>query len=135
MREVVQGIVVHPVIVREPERALPVLGAKVQLVRAPCYQAVVHAAVLAKRSFERGTNHAKTQGGELLLRLAGTLQISDAIKTCGVGEGLNYLVVFGTPKEAERIVEELGLEAAEPAECSKEEAKIHFERSALVEVL
>ncbi|ASJ02325.1 hypothetical protein A3L09_03195 [Thermococcus profundus] len=135
MREVADGIVVEAVIVEDPEAVLPLLGGKVQLVRAKCYQEVVHAAILARRAFERKTNHAKTLGGELLLRLAGTLQISDAIKARGVGKGLNYLVVFGTGDEAEEVVKRLGLSSTLPIQCTEEEAKIYFEKSALVEVL
>jgi len=135
MEEVIDGIVVGAVKVENPEQLIKSLGRNVQVVRAPCYEAVVHAAVLAKRAFERGTNHAKTLGGEFLLRLTGTLQIREAIKDHGVARGLNYLVVFGGMKEAEAFLEEHGLELEKAGHCSKDVSKSLFEKSALTEVL
>ncbi len=135
MKEVIEGIVVGTVNVENPERLIKSLGGNVQVVRAPCYEIVVHAAVLAKRAFERGTNRAKTLGGEFLLRLAGTLQIREAIKDYGVARGLNYLVVFGGMNEAEAFLKEHGLEQGEAVHCSKEVSKSLFEKSALTEVL
>ncbi|NJF25999.1 KEOPS complex subunit Cgi121 [Thermococcus sp. Bubb.Bath] len=135
MEEVIEGIVVGAVKVEKPERLIKSLGGNVQVVRAPCYEAVVHAAVLVKRAFERGTNHAKTLGGEFLLRLAGTLQIKEAIKKYGVAQGLNYLVVFGRVEEAEAFLKEHGLEEEKAVHCSKEVSKSLFEKSALTEVL
>jgi KEOPS complex subunit Cgi121 len=135
MEEVIDGIVVGAIKVEDPERIIKSLGGTVQVVRAPCYEAVVHAAVLAKRAFERGTNHAKTIGGEFLLRLAGTLQIKEAIKEHGVGRGLNYLVVFGGIEEAEAFLKEHGLEEEKAIHCGREGSKSLFEKSALTEVL
>jgi KEOPS complex subunit Cgi121 len=100
-----------------------------------CWRAVAFAAILAERSIKRDRGHAKTPGGELLLRLAGTHQIKEAIKAIGAREGYNYLVVFGSREDAERMVGELGLEEVELEDCPDEELKKLFEKSALVEVL
>lgn len=129
------NVVVQPVLIDDPEKVLPYLGDRVQVVSTPCYGAVVHAAILALRSIERGTIHAKTPGGELLLRLSGTLQIREAIEKNGVKRGLNYLVVFGSEKDAEEIIESLNLTRTTPIECSPEALKSIFEKSAIVEVL
>ncbi|ACS34341.1 KEOPS complex subunit Cgi121 [Thermococcus gammatolerans] len=128
------GFEVIAVKVREAEKIVPKIGGDVQIVSAPCYEAVVHAAVLALRAFQRGTNRAKTLGGELLLRLSGRLQIKDAIKENGIKEGLNYLVIFdgGDP---ELKLKELGLRKANPVHCDPEKLKPLMEKSALVEAL
>ncbi len=123
------------VLVDEVGRIIPRLGGKIQVVRAPCDEVVRFAAVLTLRSFERGTNHAKTPGGELLLRLAGTLQIKDAIERVGVRRGENYLVFFGSEEECMEFMREFNLKKMPPAECRREEAKTFFENAALVEVL
>jgi len=129
------NVVVQPVLVDNPEKVLPHIGDKLQIVSAPCYGAVVHAAILALRSIERGTNHAKTLGGELLLRISGTMQIREAIAKNGVKRGLNYLVVFGTETDAKEIIESLNLTKTVPVECGPELLKPLFEKAAIVEVL
>jgi KEOPS complex subunit Cgi121 len=121
--------------VDDVERIIPHLGGRIQVVRAPCDEVVRFAAVLTLRSFERGTNHAKTPGGELLLRLAGTLQIKDAIDEVGVRKGENYLVFFGSEEECTEFLREFNLKELPPTECGEEEAKTFFENAALVEVL
>lgn len=120
--------------VEDVEEVIPLIGGNVQIVSAPCYEAVVYAALLTVRAFERGTNHAKTLGGELLLRLSGRLQIKDAIRENGVKVGLNYLVVFGNG-HLESKLQELGLRKAEPVHCDPGELKPLMEKSALVEAL
>ncbi|WP_367884560.1 hypothetical protein [Thermococcus sp. JCM 11816] len=68
--------------------------------------------------------------------MAGTHQIREAIKEVGAKNGPpNYLVVFGDNSEAEEILRSLGLEEIEIKDCSDEEVKRFFEKSALVEVL
>ena len=135
MIRITDGIFLLRVLVRNVEEVLPYLGESVQVVNISCWKAVAFASILSLRAFERGANHAKTLGGELLLRLAGTLQIKDAIKSVGVREGPNYLVVFGDESQAREIVEKLGLEELPFDDCSDENAKTFFEKSALVEVL
>jgi len=132
---VTNGVFITRVSVRNVEDVLPYLGESVQLVNTDCWKAVAFASILALRAFERKTNHAKTLGGELLLRLAGTLQIKDAIKQVGAKPGENFLVVFGSEDDARRVLEELGLEELPIGECPEEIAKTFFEKSALVEVL
>ncbi|WP_297063438.1 KEOPS complex subunit Cgi121 [Thermococcus sp.] len=135
MIQVTDGVFLSKVSVQNVEKVLPYLGESVQLVNSGCWKVVAFASILALRAFERGTNHAKTLGGELLLRLAGTLQIKEAIKDVGVREGPNYLVVFGDESRAWGIIEKLGLEELPFDDCSDEIAKTFFEKSALVEVL
>jgi len=135
MERIYDGIFVAMVHVNEPERVKPLLGGSVQVVRAMCWEEVVFAAVLSVRAFERGTNRARTLGGELLLRLAGRLQISEAIAEHGLAEGPAYLVVFGTEAEAKRVIESLGLEEMPPEHCTPEAVKPLFEKSAMVEAL
>ena len=135
MIRVTDGVFITRVLVRNVEAVLPYLGSDVQLVNTNCWRAVAFASILALRAFERKTNHAKTLGGELLLRLAGTLQIKDAIMKVGVKPGENYLVVFGDEADTKRVLEDLGLEELPIDECPDEIAKTFFEKSALVEVL
>ncbi|MDV3103309.1 KEOPS complex subunit Cgi121 [Thermococcus waiotapuensis] len=135
MEEVVPGIVVTAVYVDEVEKLIPHLGSEIQAVSGPCFEAVAHSAILAKRSFERGTNRAKTPGGELLIRLAGSPQIKEAIKKVGLTKGVNYLVFFGSKGELKEILEKLGLKEAPMQNCDPERAKKYFEISALVEAL
>ncbi len=125
---------VIPVEVENVDEVIPQIGGNVQIVSAPCFEAVVHAAILAIRAFERGTNHAKTLGGELLLRLSGMLQIREAIKENGVRRGLNYLVLF-EEKDPESILLKLGLEKAKAVHCDPSGLKPLMEKAALVEVL
>ena len=132
---VTDGVCIARALVRNVEEVIPYLGGKVQLVNTSCWKAVAFASILALRAFERGTNHAKTPGSEFLLRLAGTLQIKDAIKQVGVKQGENFLVVFGDEDYAKEIMNELGLEELPLDECPDEIAKTFFEKSALVEVL
>ncbi|MEO2151670.1 MAG: KEOPS complex subunit Cgi121 [Thermococcus sp.] len=135
MIRVTERIFIARVSVRNVEEVIPYLGGNVQMVNTGCWKAVAFASILALRAFERGTNHAKTLGGELLLRLAGTLQIKDAIREVGANSGENFLVVFGSEDEARSVLEELGLEELPIGECPEEIAKTFFEKSALVEVL
>ncbi|WP_297513076.1 KEOPS complex subunit Cgi121 [Thermococcus sp.] len=135
MIRVTERVFIARVSVRNVEEVIPYLGGNVQMVNTGCWKAVAFASILALRAFERGTNHAKTLGGELLLRLAGTLQIKDAIREVGAKPGENFLVVFGSEDDARRVLEELGLEELPIGECPEEIAKTFFEKSALVEVL
>ncbi|NJE05044.1 KEOPS complex subunit Cgi121 [Thermococcus sp. M36] len=135
MKTLGKGIHISRVYVENADRLIPHLGGNVQAVRSDCWRAVAFAALLAVRSFERKTNRAKTPGGEFLLRLAGTLQISDAIRKIGVVEGENYLVVFGSREEASEIIEKLGLRELPLTSCGDEKVKTFFEKAALVEVL
>ena len=109
MRGITQNIHIAKVFVRDARTIIPKIKRDFQIVRAECWEEVAFAAISALRSFERGTNHARTLGGELLLRLAGTLQIKDAIAERGIRNGENYLVVFGDRERAEALLQELGL--------------------------
>ncbi len=135
MRKVVNGVYIARVEVDDVDRLIPLLGADIQLVRAECYEQVAFAAVLTLRSFQRGTNHARTLGGELLLRLSGTLQIKEAIKEHGASKDDNYLVVFGDEGKAAEVMRSLGLREKPLSGCNEEVLKNLLEKAALVEVL
>ncbi len=110
------------------------IGRGLQIVNAECWKHVVFAVILALRAFERGTNHARTVNGEILLRLAGTLQIAEAIGEYGARPGENFAVAYGDRCE-ERLMELLNAEELPLGECRDENLKSLFERAALVEVL
>ncbi|ASA78035.1 KEOPS complex subunit Cgi121 [Thermococcus sp. 5-4] len=135
MRGITEKLHITRVYVEDAEKLIPKLGGDVQIVSAECWEAVAFAALLALRSFERGTNHARTLGGELLIRLAGTLQIKDAIAQNGIKNGENYLVVFGTQERALEVLRELGLNELPLTGCDEEKVKTFFEKAALAEVL
>lgn len=134
MIPVTKSIHIARVDVHNVDDILGYLGSNVQLVSVECWRAVAFAAVLAERAV-KGAPPRKNSWGELLLRLAGTHQIREAIKEVGAKNGPNYLVVFGDNSEAEEILRSLGLEEIEIKDCSDEEVKRFFEKSALVEVL
>jgi len=129
------GIVIKRVMVRDVDRLIPQLGERFQLVSGECIEEVLFAALMSMRAFERGTNHAKTLGGELLLRLAGTHQIREAIKLRGAGNGPRYLVVFGSEEEAREFMRKFALEELEPEHCEEAKLKPIMEKTALVEAL
>jgi len=131
--EAAYGVEVLPVVIEDPSELVREVGGTIQIVRASCIEAVIHSAVLSVRAFERGTNRAKTPGGELLLRLAGTLQIRDAIEEVGLAKGPGYLVVFGG--SAEKVRQRFGLKPWEGKHCPREKLKPLLERAAMVEVL
>jgi len=135
MRRITEKLHITKVYVEDAEKLIPKLGGDVQIVSAECWEAVAFAALLALRSFERGTNHARTLGGELLIRLAGTLQIKDAIAQNGIKNGENYLVVFGTRERALELLREFGLNELPLTGCDEEKVKTFFEKAALAEVL
>ena len=128
-------VVVKRVMVHAPGDLIPHLGEKFQLVSADCIEEILFASLLSLRSFERGTNRAKTLGGELLLRLAGTHQISEAIRLRGVKVGPHYLVVFGGEEEARAFIERFGLEELPPEHCEGKILKPLMEKAALVETI
>ena len=119
--------------VEKPKEIVDYLGADLQMVSVECWKPVAFAAILTERSFGRGTNHAKTLGGEFLLRLAGTLQIREAIASVGLKPGPNYAVAFN--EGGLEKLKRLNLEELELLECDEDTAKTFFEKSALVEVL
>ena len=135
MREITEKLHITKVDVKDAESLVPKLGGDIQIVSAECWEAVAFAALMALRSFERNTNHARTLGGELLIRLAGTLQIKDAITRNGIKNGENYLVVFGTRERALEVLRELNLNELPMTDCDEEKVKTFFEKAALVEVL
>ncbi|ASJ07884.1 hypothetical protein A3L11_01060 [Thermococcus siculi] len=135
MKEVTSNLQVAKVLVKNSEEIIPKIRGDFQIVRAECWEEVAFAALLSLRAFERGTNHARTLGGELLLRLSGKLQIKDAIAEWGIRDGENYLVVFGDRERARNLIMELGLEELPVNGCEKEKLKTSFEKAALVEVL
>lgn len=135
MKEITKNLYITKVFVQDAEKIIPLIGDDFQIVSGECWEEVAFAALLAVRSFERGTNHARTLGGELLLRLAGTLQIRDAIAKYGVKNGENYLVVFGPRDMAEETLKELKLKELPVSDCDSEKSKEFFEKAALVEVL
>lgn len=130
-----EGLVVKRVMVHDVEGILPYLGGRMQLVSGNCIEEVLFAALLSVRAFERKTNRARTLGGELLLRLAGTHQIREAIKLRGAGTGPCYLVVFGSDEEARRLIRRFGMERLEPEHCDEAKLKSLMEKAALVETL
>ncbi|QDA31938.1 KEOPS complex subunit Cgi121 [Thermococcus indicus] len=135
MKEITENLHITKVFVKNAGELIPLIGGDFQIVNGECWEEIAFAALLALRSFERGTNHARTLGGELLLRLAGTLQIKDAIAKHGVREGENYLVVFGSRNRAGEILAGLNLEELPMTDCGAEKSKRFFEKAALVEVL
>ncbi len=135
MRAVTPNLHVAKVFVKNADELIPRIKGDFQLVQGECWEEVAFAALLALRSFERGTNRARTLGGELLLRLSGRLQIKDAIAERGVRDGENYLVVFGSEKRTRELLLELDLEELPVDDCEKEKLKTFFEKAALVEVL
>ncbi|WP_461865692.1 KEOPS complex subunit Cgi121 [Thermococcus sp.] len=120
-----------------PNEVIPIIGGNLQILYAKCWEHVVFATLLALRAFERGTNHAKMVNGEILLRLAGTLQINEAIKEHGVRAGENFVVVYGDrcKEELMKLLNELKLKELPLGECKDENLKSLFEKAALVEVL
>ncbi|CAD5244843.1 KEOPS complex subunit Cgi121 [Thermococcus camini] len=135
MKEITENLHITKVFVKDAGEIIPLIGGDFQIVSAECWEEVAFAALLVLRSFERDTNHARTPGGELLLRLAGTLQIKDAIAKHGVREGENYLVVFGSRNRVGEILAKLNLEELPMTDCGAEKSKRFFEKAALVEVL
>ena len=119
--------------VDDPDKVVDHLGGDLQMVSVECWKPVAFAALLARRAFERRTNHAKTLGGEFLLRLAGTLQIREAIASVGLKPGPNYAVAFS--EGGLEKLRRLELEELEPIDCDEATAKTFFEKAALVEVL
>ncbi|NPA47799.1 MAG: hypothetical protein GXO14_04040 [Thermococci archaeon] len=117
--------------VDDPESIRGLLGPDLQIVSVRCVEEVLHAVQLSIRAFKRGTNHARSLGGEILLRLAGTAQISEAIKKVGLSRGLNYAILLG---DVELPPE---LKVVDPERCNENEAELKesFERMALVEVI
>jgi len=135
MRAVTKNLHISKIQVDDVESVIPYVGEKIQVVQAECWEAVAFAALLALRAFNRGTNHARTLGGELLLRLAGHLQIKEAIERVGVKPGENYLVVFGSEEDAQEFLTKLKIRELPLTDCEREKAKTFFEKAALVEVL
>ncbi|ASJ10173.1 hypothetical protein A3L12_02120 [Thermococcus sp. P6] len=135
MKEIRENLHIAKVYVERREEVIPKIGGDFQIVSAECWEAVGFAALLALRSFEMGTNHARTLRGELLIRLSGTLQIKDAIARNGIKNGENYLVVFGTRDRALEILRTLDLMERPMDDCDPEKVKTFFEKAALVEVL
>lgn len=131
----IEGVIVKRVMVHDVDEIIPYLGDRFQLVSGECIEEVLFAAVISLRAFERGTNRAKTLGGEILLRLAGTHQIKEAIKLRGAATGPRYLVVFGSEEDAEEFIGRFHLEELEPEHCDGERLKPLMEKAALVEAL
>lgn len=129
-------ILITKVTVDEPSKIFEKLGDRVQIVNIPCWEHAVFGTILALKSFERGTNHARTLRGEILLRIAGTLQIKEAIKEVGARRGENYLVAVDMSSDAlEALMRELNLREMPMDDCNPEALKKYFELSAMVEVL
>ncbi|MCG3226783.1 MAG: hypothetical protein H7645_07680 [Candidatus Heimdallarchaeota archaeon] len=69
-----------------------------------------------EKSFENKRNIARTKANELLIRLAGKRQISNALKLLGIKDSSQYLLIiaFGAKfennkKELEKVVEQFGI--------------------------
>ena len=130
-------IAISRVIFDDPSWIFEELSEYMQVTSVKCWEQVMFATILALKSFERGTKKAKTVKGEILLRLAGTLQIDRAIMKVGVKKGENFLVVFG--RDAGRVLQEFlkksSLREIPFSDCNKEELKMLFEEAAIVDVL
>ncbi len=63
MKEITEKLHITKVHVEDAESLIPKLGGDVQVVSAPCWEAVAFAALMALRSFKRGTN-TQELGGE-----------------------------------------------------------------------
>ncbi|NJE25808.1 KEOPS complex subunit Cgi121 [Thermococcus sp. MV5] len=114
-----------------------VLPNNVQILNIKCWEQVAFATILALKSFERGTNKAKTIKGEILLRASGTLQIKDAILQVGAKEGENFLVAIGEHAEGDLrdIITKISARELPIVDCEEEKVKELFECAALVDVL
>ena len=83
-----------------------------------------------EKSFKNKRNIARTKGNELLIRLAGKRQISNALKLFGIKDSSQYLLIiaFGAKlennkKEINKLVEKFGI--------NEEEAEITLPKSEL----
>ncbi len=124
------NVKILPVYVDDVELARKLIGHDLQIVRARCIEEVMHAVMLSLRAFGRGTCHAKTVGGEILIRLAGTPQIREAIQKVGLNEGFNYAVLLGRSTLPEGL-----LETRDEGRCDEKWLKDSFERMAMVDVI
>jgi len=127
------GFLVERVEIESVDSLIPLLGDKLQATSEECFREVVFAALLSLRSFSRGTNRAKSLGGEFILRIAGSKQISESIKKKGLKVGFNYLVFFGDKKEFMNILQKADLKTVELKKCKDAEIKKKFEKSAILE--
>ena len=130
-------IVIAKILVGNITRIFEILPNNVQILNVKCWEQVVFATVLALKSFERGTNKAKTIRGEILLRVSGTLQIKDAINLVGAKRGENFIVAFGENAERDlaEVLLKIGAKELQFTNCEKEKVKESFEQVALVDVL
>lgn len=132
-----QEIAISRIILKDVSSIFEELPENMQITSVECWEQAVFATILALKSFERGTNKAKTVKGEILLRLAGTLQIGGAIKKVGAKRGENFLVAFGknARETLKEFLEKKALEEVPFPECDREKVKELFEKAAIVEVL
>lgn len=108
-----------------------------QVVSVKCWEQLAFATISSLQAFRRNTNKAKTITGEILLRLAGTLQIHEAIKRVGAKKGENFIVAFGegAAEELESFIRKNNLQRIPFEDCNVEEVKELIELAALVDVL
>lgn len=113
------------------------LGEGMQVASVKCWEQLAFATIVSLKSFERGTNKARTIKGEILLRLAGTIQIHEAIRQIGAKEGENFIVSFG--KDADKRLRNFlirhDLKEIPMKDCEKEKVKDLMELSAIVDVI
>ncbi len=130
-------IAIAKILVENITQIFEILPNNVQILNVECWEKVVFATVLALKSFERGTNKAKTIRGEILLRVSGNLQIKDAINLVGAKKGENFIVAFGenAEKDLAEVLLKIGAKELQLTNCEKEKVKESVEQIALVDVL
>ncbi|AEH23986.1 KEOPS complex subunit Cgi121 [Pyrococcus yayanosii] len=130
-----EEICIAKIHISDPESLLEILDETMQAVSVECWEEVAFATLLALRAFKNGRAKAKTVKGEILIRLAGTPQIRDAIAKVGARRGKNYLVAFGKGacEKLKDVIQKLKLDTVPISNCAEEELKKRFEEMALVE--
>lgn len=79
-----------------------ILGDNFTLLNKNCVfspKQILIAYILAKRAHKRRKNISKSIGMEMVLHIAGTRQIKDALKKCGYSGGDGIIVAWDIPKD------------------------------------
>jgi len=87
-----------------------ILGDNFTLLNKNCVftsKQILIAFILAKRAHERKKNISKSIGMEILLHIAGTRQIKDALKKCGYSGGDGIIVAWDIPKDSIKKISEI----------------------------
>ncbi|RLF76969.1 hypothetical protein DRN39_05110 [Thermococci archaeon] len=130
-------IAIEKVKLKDPSGIFTKIQKDMQIVSVKCWEQLAFATISSLKAFERNTNKARTITGEILLRLAGTLQIHEAISKVGAKKGENFMVAFGedAARNLESFIEENNLQKIPFKDCDVEKVKELIELAALVDVL